>query len=128
MAATRETVLQLLKKELQFLDSGGYRQASRSSWRPAYIFEESPSCPNYGDSTRPHLCSDCWLMEFVPPELREEQIPCRFVQLMASGVTVDSLYRYGSYEETEETLRAWLQQRISEIESELRDSKDVKLA
>lgn len=127
MATDREAVLQLLKKELHFLDSGGYRQASRSPWRPAYIFEESPSCPNYANSARPHLCSDCWLMEFVPPELREEQIPCRFVQLMASGVTVDSLYRYGTCQETEETLRAWLQQRIAEIESELRDLTAVKL-
>jgi len=127
MAADRKTVLQLLKNELEFLNNGGYKHRSPAPWRAAYIFEESPSCPNYGDPARPHLCSDCWLMEFVPPELREEQIFCRFVQLMASGLSIDSLYRYGTSEETETALHSWLEQRIKEIESELQGAEQLKL-
>lgn len=116
---SRHTVLELLREELTFLDSGGYKRSPGSPWRCRYIFEESPSCPNYSDRTRSHPCIDCWLMEFVAPELREEQVPCRFVQLTSDGVTVDSLYRYSTPVETEQVLRNWLQQRIHEIEREL---------
>lgn len=109
-------LLKRLQAELEFLEKGGYRN-SHAGWRAPYIFEESPSCPNFADRSRPHRCSECWLIQFVPPDLRDEQVPCRFVQLAANGVTVDSLYRYGSPAETEAALRAWLQQRIHELES-----------
>jgi hypothetical protein len=73
-------------------------------------------------------CSDCWLMEFVPPDLRDEQIPCRFVQLTSDGVSVDSLYRYGTPVETEELLRKWLVERIREVESEISEAARLPLA
>lgn len=111
--------LQLLRRELQFLNGGGYRHCPHSPWRAGYLFEESPSCPNLGDKARAHECKDCWLMQFVAPELREEQVPCRFVQLTQSGVTVDALYRCGTLAESEEALRSWLQHQIRELEAKL---------
>ena len=114
---SRET-LQLLKRELEFLDAGGYQRCPHSPWRAGYLFEESPSCPNDGDKARPHECKDCWLMQFVAPELRDEQVPCRFVQL-GHGITVDSLYRCGTLAESEEVLRHWLRERIRELEQQL---------
>jgi hypothetical protein len=121
-------VLELLKKELAFLERGGYKHAPRSPWRAAYIFEDSPSCPNFSDRARPHLCEDCWLTQFVAPELRSEQVPCRFVELTANGVTVDSLYRCGTPAESEEALRHWLQDRIREIEEQIREAEKLRLA
>ena len=112
--------LELLRRELQFLDGGGYRRSLHYPWRAAYLFEESPSCPNFSDRARPHACNDCWLMQFVPAELRTEQVPCRFVQLGATGVTVDALYRCGTALETEEALRNWLYQRIREVEQQVK--------
>jgi hypothetical protein len=125
---SREIVLALLRRELQFVESGGYRRSDRSPWRSPYVFEESPSCPNYSERARPHRCFDCWLMQFVADDLRNEQVPCRFVQLTAEGVTIDSLYRYGSTTETEETLSHWLRERIREIEVELADPSDLPFA
>ena len=119
---SRET-LQLLKRELEFLDGGGYRRCPHSPWRAGYVFEESPSCPNSGDKARSHECKDCWLMQFVAPELRDEQVPCRFVQLTHAGVTVDSLYRCCTPGETEHALRNWLHERIHELETQLQESK-----
>jgi hypothetical protein len=66
-------------------------------------------------------------MRFVAPELREEQVPCRFVDLTGNGVTVDSLYRCGTPSESEEALRTWLQRRIHELESQLLDVKHLPL-
>lgn len=119
MTANRSGVLQLLKTELDFVKSGGYRRSLRSPWRPPYVFEESPSCPNYSSRARPHRCTDCWLMEFVPVDLRDEQVPCRFVQLTPEGVSVDSLYRYGTPAETDELLQHWLEERIRELEENI---------
>ena len=58
-------------------------------------------------------------MEFVPPALRVEQVPCRFVELAPDGVTVDFLYRCSTPEESEDTLRHWLRKRIRELEEEV---------
>lgn len=127
MNEPRETVLKLLKKELAFLDSGGYKHSRRSPWRAAYIFEESPSCPNYSDRTRPHLCEECWLLEFAATERRGEQVPCRFVELAPNGVTVDSLYRCGTHAESEEALRNWLHERIRELEDQVREAERLRL-
>jgi hypothetical protein len=120
MKESREKLLELLKRELAFLESGGYRPSPNFPWRARYIFEESPICPNSSDRTRPHRCIDCWLMEFVAPDLRTEQVPCRFVEVAAEGVTVDSLYRCGTLAESEEALRHWLCERIREVERDLR--------
>lgn len=119
MLPNRDTLLRTLQAELNFLERGGYHPSKHSSWRSLYIFEESPSCPNFGNRQRPHECKDCWLMSFVPPNLRDEQVPCRFVQLTREGSTVNSLYRYGTPAEAHEALRGWLLERIQEINNEL---------
>lgn len=128
MLPNREIVLERLRDELAFLDHGGYDPSATSSWRRPYIFEESPSCPNLGDRARPHECKDCWLMQFVAPELREEQVPCRFVRLTRDGVTVDSLYRYATPAETEEALRKWLREQIHEIQNDLAENSRLPFA
>jgi len=114
----RQSLINLLKSELEFVKSGGYRRSARYPWRAPYIFEESPNCPNFFDRTRPHPCQECWLMHFVPLDYQDEQVPCRFVQL-GNGVTVDSLYRCGTPTETEERLTKWLQTTIHELETEV---------
>jgi hypothetical protein len=122
MRTNSRKLLALLRQELAFLEDGGYKRNSNSAWRPPYLFEESPSCPNFSDRSRPHACADCWLIQYVSPELRDEQIPCRFVQL-EDGVTVDSLYRHGTQAETEQALRHWLRNQIHELESELSEAE-----
>lgn len=128
MRPNRHTVLDLLRAELKFVESGGYRLCSRSPWRAAYIFEESPSCPNFENREQFQPCAECWLMEFVPPESKGERVPCRFVQLSSDGVSVDSLYRYGTPAETEQLLRRWLRERIREAESELSEAARLPFA
>jgi len=114
-----EITLRTLLAELNFLDRGGYRSSASSSWRSPYVFEESPSCPNFANPSRPHQCKDCWLLQYVTLKHHQEQAPCRFVQLTSDGMTVDSLYRYATPGETEEALRKWLLARIHEFNEQL---------
>lgn len=123
MAQDHQAVLEFLRLHLQFLDGGGYRRCSRPPWCAPYSHEEYPCCTNPLANALRGDCETCWLMQFIQPEFQKEPIPCRFVQLTPSGVTLDYLSRYGTPLQTEETLRNWLHQRIHEIESEMRKEK-----
>jgi hypothetical protein len=116
MQKDERDLLDVLKFELNFLAKGGYGRSPREAWRPVYIFEDSPTCMNYDCKNDPAPCSDCVLMQLVPPELRAGKTPCRQIQLNASGETLDSLYRYGDDHEIEETLKNWLRTTIAQLE------------
>jgi hypothetical protein len=119
MPQPERDLLELFKFELKFLEDGGYGRSPRTPWRPPYIFEDSPSCPNLGDPARPHPCSECLLAKFVPGELLSENSPCRFIPLNEKGQTIDYFYRYGTQLELEEALAGWLRTQIARIEQQL---------
>ena len=127
MAQDEHQMLELLKFELKFVEDGGYGRSPHTPWRPPYIFEDSPSCPNLGDPTRTHPCSECRLLEFVTCELRGESRPCRFIPLDQEGKTIDYFYRCGTQTELEEALAGWLRGQIEEIHQRLRNSTDPLL-
>ncbi len=118
MSHKNRDILDILRFELRFVDEGGYVRSPHAPWRAPYIFEDSPSCLNFRDSARPHPCSECLLTQFVPPEHRDHDVPCRFVPLDDDGRTIDSLYRTGTQEEMVEALREWLRRQIRRIEAE----------
>ena len=118
MSHKSRDILDILRFELRFLEEGGYARSPHAPWRAPYIFEDSPSCLNFRDAARPHPCSECLLTQFVPSESREQDVPCRFIQLNDKGQTVDSLYRTGTQLEMAEALRAWLHREIRRIEGE----------
>jgi hypothetical protein len=111
-------ILEVLKFELKFLEDGGYGRSPRTPWRPPYIFEASPSCPNFCDPSRPTPCEECRLMPFVPENMREEQVPCSFIPINKEGHTVEDFYRTGTQVEMEEALAGWLRTEIARIEQE----------
>ena len=57
-------------------------------------------------------------MHLVPLENRSTKLPCRHIPLNASGETLDSLYRYSTQCETEETVGEWLRATIQRLEEE----------
>jgi hypothetical protein len=116
-------LLEVLRSELNFLEKDGYGHSARESWRPVFIFEDSPTCMNYDCKTNPAPCSDCVLMQLVPPEFRLGKTPCRRITLNATGETLDSLYRSGDQPEIEETLRNWLEATITQLEDRHQDSR-----
>jgi hypothetical protein len=114
--ADRET-LEILQFELKFLEDGGYGRSPHTPWRPSLVFRDSPTCLNFNDRLRPHSCSECALMQFVPVRFREEAMPCWTIPIGSEGQTVENLYAYGSQAEVEEALKVWLRTKISEINS-----------
>ena len=127
MAQDEHQMLELLKFELKFVEDGGYGRSPRTPWRPPYIFEDSPSCPNLGDPGRTHPCSECRLINFVSRELRGESSPCRFIPLSEKGETIDYFYRCGTQLELEEALAGWLRAQIARIEQQPENSTDPLL-
>ena len=112
MSPEREKILQVLKRELKFLEQGGYH--APDSWRPALIFEDSPTCLRTPNST----CSEsnCALLSFVPQEYRSRPGACRYIPLNSPGESVETLYRTGTQQELEAALRSWLIATIQELE------------
>ena len=46
MLEDNRDILDVLRFELKFLETGGYSRLPRVPWRAPYIFEDSPSCLN----------------------------------------------------------------------------------
>jgi hypothetical protein len=103
MTSDNRDLLTVLRKELQFLEKGGYRDTERVPWRPQFIFQDSPTCLNFDPQQTPKPCSDCALMQLVPENLRDKKIPCRYIPLNENGETIDSFYRSGTRSELEDS-------------------------
>ena len=116
MANPKRDLLEVLKLELEFLKSGGYRKSS--SWRPQFMFEDSPTCLNFGSPEQKRPCSECVLMQLVPTEWRQAAVPCRHIPLNEKDETILSLYQYGTPEELEPALGEWLMNTIQKLELE----------
>ena len=108
--------LEVLKAELNFVEKGGYGRLVKTPWLPHSIFQDSPSCLNFGQLERTHPCSECLLIEFVPPEANAQDVPCHHIPLNDKGETIDELQWKEDQRKTEETLKNWLRSTISQIE------------
>lgn len=112
---SRLEIVNLLKKELAFLERGGY--GGSMPWRPVSMFLDSPSCPNRLDVERKTPCSQCWLFQFVPQRFREEMAACHFIPLNADGESVHSMSRQYKPAEVEAALKMWLEAEIRHLQA-----------
>ena len=114
MSDSMREVLTLLKKELEFLEHGGY--GGTESWKPLSVFLDSPSCPNRLDVERSTPCPQCWLFNFVPERYGRELPACHFIPMTDDGKSVDRMNREYSQAEMREKLKTWLQAEIEHLE------------
>jgi hypothetical protein len=126
MAKDERDILEVLKFELQFLEQGGYGRSVRTPWKPTSIFQDSITCLNFGEPERPHPCSECLLIDFVPKGEREVDVPCHHIPLNPAGETVDKVHRYDNQQELEAKVRAWLKATIARIEAQRAAGKTPK--
>jgi hypothetical protein len=124
---TNETrdLLTVLKKELEFLEKGGYRNTARAPWRPQFVFQDSPTCLNFDSTQQPKPCSECILTQLVPEDMQRKKFPCRYIPLNERGETIDSFYRSGTQEELELDLGRWLKTTIERLEKQKAKSQEA---
>lgn len=114
----RRQVVQILRSELVFLEQGGYRRGPRYPWRPNFVFEDSPTCINFlSNQGERRPCTECPLIDFVPAERQGTHSPCRHILLTDQGETVHTFYEWGTEEELEAALGAWLRRTIRKLET-----------
>ena len=126
MSQDRQAVLEKLRMELAFVESGSYRNPARAQWRPQFVFEDSPTCLNRDPSKPRRPCSECALAEFIPEDLGKRGIPCRYIPLNESGETMDSFYRTGTQEEWEAAVKKWLKATIGRLERETAQAQSTE--
>lgn len=114
MSSPETYTLDVLKRELAFLEAGGYEDPDL--WIPALIFEDSPTCI-HPDRSLPHSCARCPLMMFVPEGRKETPVPCRHIPLNSEGYTLDSMYHWNSGAEIRAIVTGWLRKTIAKLEA-----------
>ena len=118
MAKDQRDILDLLRTELDFIEKGGYGRSVKTPWKATASFRDSLTCVNYALPEKAHACSECHLIDFVPPDQQNAEMPCHSIALNAAGDTVDSLE--GNQAKLEQALKEWMRAKISEIEAERR--------
>ena len=118
MATDERDVLEVLRFELNFLEQGGYGRSVHDPQTPTSMFQDSITCINFGEPRRPHPCSECMLIDFVPVSSRNENIPCHHIPLNPEGETVASLVEGYNQARLEGTAISWLKAVIARIEQE----------
>jgi hypothetical protein len=118
MTTDERDILELLKNELDFIESGGYGRSVREPWHNKSTFQDSLSCINYGYPYRAHPCNECHLLDFVTPEHRTDDVPCHFIPLNTDGDTIEDLELQDNQAKLEREVGKWLRDRIKQIEEE----------
>jgi hypothetical protein len=116
MAKDERDILELLRTELDLIEKGGYGRSVRTPWKPTSPFRDSLTCINYALPVKAHPCSECHLIDFVPPDKRREELPCHFIPLDKAGNTVQSLELENNQTRMESTIKEWMRGKIKEIE------------
>jgi len=127
MQKDERDLLDVLKFELEFVQKGGYNPSPREPRKMNFIFEDSPTCMNYDSKDNPAPCNECVLMGLVPPDQRNQTIPCRHIPLDAAGQTLDSLYRQAEPREIADIYEKWLRATIEKL-TEVRDKRTTPTA
>lgn len=122
MAVDKRNLLKVLKAELKFVEAVQYHPSAWAYWGPQFIFEDSPTCMNFGKPGK-KSCTGCLLMQFVPLENRRDKTPCRHIPLNADGATLAAFYHYGTQEKLESIVAAWLRTTIGKLEQDEADCK-----
>ena len=116
MQSDDRDILDLLKDEIDFIEQGGYGRSCRTPWKSKSVFEDSLTCINYADPDRSLPCGVCHLIDFVPREHQQDQVPCHAIPVDAAGTTIHDLELEDNQAKLERGVKDWLRARIIKIE------------
>lgn len=109
-------ILEVLKDELDFIESGGYASLGQATGKRPVIFRDSPSCLLSREAEGNRACYGCPLLEFVPPAARSRNLPCYAVPVGPDGETVEEVAADGDRQHLEQIVAQWLKSTIRRIE------------
>jgi hypothetical protein len=114
----KKEVLEALKLEIEFMERGGYNPSVRDPHRQPRTFRDSVTCLNLGLDEKKAPCTNCFLIEFVPPHLREgDGDLCHKIPLNYRGDTVESLEGQGDSDKVVAAVLGWLKRTVAELEA-----------
>lgn len=116
---TRKEIIEALKLEIQIIERGGYGSSVRTPRKDPTYIRDSITCLNYALEEKQYPCEQCFLIEFVPPELRNTEEPCHHIPLNEKGDTIVSLA--GKRDRLEKALLDWLRTTVDRLEQEERE-------
>ena len=114
----KKEVIDALKLEMSIIEGGGYGRSVRTPRRETSFFRDSVTCLNVGEAEKKHPCGECYLIEHVPEQHKEDEIPCHHIPLNSSGDTIESLDRKGRRDDLELALLQWIRATIKRLEQE----------
>ncbi len=87
--------------------------------RGGAIFSNTLLCPNHSKGTVEESCLQCRLQEYIPPEFRQQFMPCFDIPLDSTGRTLDLLTQKSSLHECEQAVRGWMEKTLEQLETEI---------
>jgi len=116
----KKEMIEALKLEIEVIERGGYHPSVHEPHRVSRTFRDSVTCLNVGLEAKEHACSECFLIEFVPPALRESGGDvCHKIPLNERGDTVESLEREGNPDKLQAAVLSWLKRTVARLEAEV---------
>ncbi len=126
MPVEKKLMLDALKMEILVIEKGGYHPSVHQPHEDPRIFRDSISCLNLGlgDDKKEHPCSACFLIDFVPANLKgSNEDPCHKIPLNAQGDTIESLSASRPPEDVQAAVLAWLKATVKRLEADLAPEK-----
>jgi len=120
MTGNKADLIRLLEAELDLIEGGGYGQPAGQPNAQRPMFYHSLVCINHWDvPDHDSECHDnCALLDAVPPEHKNEKLPCHFIPLNPAGDTVESLAARSGQEQVQEQVKIWLRATIERLKKE----------
>ena len=120
MGFDKKEMIEQLKFEIQMMEKGGYSPSVREARQNPEIFRDSITCLNVGLEEKEHPCSNCFLSEFAPPEMRTSTGDiCRKIPLNEKGDTVESLKAEDDPYRLQAAVLSWLKRTVAKMEEEV---------
>ena len=120
MGFDKQEMIDQLKLEIQIIEKGGYSPSVREPRKEPRAFRDSVICLNLALEEKQYPCTSCFLIEFVPPELRDSEGDlCHKIPLNDRGDTVESLEREGDRDKLQAAILVWLKNTVARLEKEV---------
>ena len=120
MSFDKREMIEALKLEIEVIERGGYHPSVHEPHRVSHTFRDSVTCLNVGLEEKERPCSECFLIEFVPPALRESGgVVCHKIPLNDRGDTIESLECDGNPDKLQATVLNWLKRTVARLEAEV---------